>query len=362
MNTAFVLSRHGSFREILEKMGGDKSFMVELAVIRKYAERSEKMFVFSHDSEDFSPMFPGNCKHVRFYNSFLYSLFGWLFVILYARRNDIRLIYAESVSALIELMFVNRLTRAKVVLDYLYLWHLPVTGVKRRLLMMLESFLLGFADYFIVANKDIRKFVGDRGEVLDIGANALLTDLFRNPSPDKRISRLKGRKILFVGRLIRIKDPLTLISAYKEVRKKYPKLHLVVCGDGDLMSECQMAADENVHFMGFAKSMPSIMRSCDMFVLPSLFDASPRALVEAMGSGLPCIATRVGGVPDYLDESCGILIEPANEKMLMDKIEFVLKNPGKARRLGEKARKRIFKDYDLEKNIEMQLDILMKKV
>jgi glycosyltransferase involved in cell wall biosynthesis len=363
MNTGFVLSRHGSFQEILDKMGGDKSFMSELFVVRKYAEKSNHVFVFSHDSKDFSEMLPKNCSHIRFHSPFLYTLFGWMVILCYVLRHDVRILYVESVSGMLSVVFVNKLSRAVVMLDYLYLWHQPVEGrLKRALIRKIERFLICFADYFMAANSDIEAFIGDREKILPIGANSLYLGPFRNPRPDPAISRLSGKKIVFVGRLIKIKDPLTLMRAYIKVRKSYPAVHLIMCGDGELRHECESLADENVHFLGFAKDMPSILRASDIFVLPSLFDASPRALVEAMGTGLACIATKVGGVPGYLDEECGMLVRPGNEDELAQKLLSLLKNPVKAKRLGANARKKIFARYDLEKNTGKQLDFLMKKI
>ncbi len=362
MNTAFVLSRHGSFREISDKMGGDDSFMAELFAIRKYAEKSDRVFVFSHDRESFERLMPENCTHVRFHGPLLYTLFGWIVMLLYVARHGIRIVRVETVTGLLHALFVNRLTRAKVVLDYLYLWHQPMgDGVKKGFVRKLESFLLGFADYFIVANDDVGKFAEGRGKVLDIGANGVILDVFDKALPDTSISRLSGKKIIFVGRLIGIKDPLTLIRAYREVRKKRRDIHLIVCGDGELREECEKVADGSVVFLGFAKNVPSLLKASDVFILPSRFDASPRALVEAMAVGLPCIATRVGGVPGYLDGGCGVLVEPGNVGMLAEKMEYILSHGKEAGRLGRKARERVEEKYNLGKNLEKEIGFMMKE-
>jgi glycosyltransferase involved in cell wall biosynthesis len=363
MNTGFVLSRHGSFEEILDKMGGDSSFMSELIVVRKYAEKSEHVFVFSHDSKDYSGMLPKNCSHIRFYDRNLYTLFGWLVILYYVLRHGIRILYVESVTGMLSVVFVNKLSRAVVLLDYLYLWHQPIEGrVRRALIRSAERFLIGFADYFMAANRDIEEFIGDDEKILRIGANSLYLRPFMAPKPDPRIKKLRGKKIVFVGRLIKIKDPLILMRAYRRVKESYPGVHLIVCGDGELRPECEKLADESVHFLGFAKDMPSVLKASDIFVLPSLFDASPRALVEAMGTGLACIATKVGGVPGYLSESCGVLIAPGDEDALTENILSLLKDPARARSLGRNARIRIFEKYDLEKNVGKQLDFLMEKI
>ena len=363
MNTGFVLSRHGSFREIIDKMGGDESFMLELFVIKKYAEKSDKVFVFSHDNENFERILPNNAVHVRFYNRLFYSLFGWIFIFYYVLRYRLDVLYAESISAMIPVLFLNKITKAVVLLDYLYLWYEPMeSGFKRTFVKKFECFLIKFADYFVVANKSIRSFVNDDAKILDVNANALLLDSFRYVVPDKNLSCIKGKKILFVGRLIKVKDPLTLIKAHRILLNNFPDVHLIICGDGGLRDVCEKEAGSNVHFLGFAKNIPAIMAACDIFVLPSLFDASPRALVEAMGTGLPCIATDVGGVSGYLDNDCGILIEPKDEKILAQKIDYLLSNPSKAKELGYLARKKIFTDYDLEKNIIKEINFLIDKI
>ncbi len=362
MNAAFVMSRHGSFEEIVKKMGGEESFMVELFVIKKYAERFGKVFVFSHDTKKFESKFPENCTHIRFFHPLLYLLFGWIFLAFFTARHKIKVIYVESISGMLTALFVNRMTGAKVILDYLYLWHTTADGLRQSVIKRLENFLVNFADYFIAANSDIVKFVGRRGEILEIGANALLLDAFEKAKPDPELSKLKGRKIIFVGRLIDVKDPLTLIEAFGKVNIRFPDTHLIMCGDGELRSKCEKAAGKNVHFLGFAKDIQSLLKASDIFAMSSVFDASPRALVEAMGTGLPIVATKVGGIPDYLDEKTGILIEPRNSGLMAEKLIYLLSHPVEARKLGENARKKIAEKYDLEKNVKKQLDFIESRI
>ena len=362
MNAAFVLSRHGSLEEITKKMGGGESFMVELFVIKKYAERFERVFVFSHDRKKFEDKMPENCSHVRFFHPLIYTFFGCIIVTLFALRHNIKVVYVESITGMIPALFVNRLTNAKVILDYLYLWHMTAEGFKKRLLKKAESFLIKFSDYFIAANSDIVRFIGRKGEILKIGANALLIDCFDKACPDKGLTKIKGKKIIFVGRLIDVKDPLTMINAFRIVRRKFPSANLIICGDGELKDKCEEIADGNVHFLGFVKDIPSLLKASDIFAMSSVFDASPRALVEAMGSGLPIVATRVGGIPDYLDENAGIMIEPGDSRILADKLIYLLSNPEKSKKLGDNARKKVLEKYDLEKNVKKQLDFIEKEL
>jgi glycosyltransferase involved in cell wall biosynthesis len=362
MNAAIVLSRHGSFAGIRKKMGGDTSFMLELAAVRKYAESFEHVFVFSHDSESFEAEMPKNCSHVKFRSAFLYTLFGWLVILFFVWRHHIRVIRVETVSGMLSVAFVNKLTGAKVVLDYLYLWHLAAgKGIKAGFIRRLESFLLNFADCFIAANAAVKGFIGGRGKMIDVAANGLLIPVFAKAKPDGNLLKMRGKKVIFVGRLTAVKDPLTLVRAFGKVERKFPSAHLIICGDGELRQECEKEAGKNVHFMGFAGNVPSLLKASDIFVLPSAYDASPRALVEAMGTGLACIATKVGGIPDYLDESCGILVAPGDANVLAEKIGYLLSHAKVARKLGEKAKRKVTEKYDYEKNVEKEISFMKKE-
>ncbi len=88
MNAGIVLSFHGSINGIIEKAGGNAKKVSELMLIRKYAERFDKVFVFSHDSKSCEHHMPDNCSHIKLRNRFLYIAFGWVF--LYLRQSVTR--------------------------------------------------------------------------------------------------------------------------------------------------------------------------------------------------------------------------------------------------------------------------------
>ena len=185
-------------------------------------------------------------------------------------------------------------------------------------------------------------------------------DVYFNTGTDehglKIFEKAKTKTIVFVGRLVPMKDPLTLINAFKIVKRKIEGVSLVICGDGELAEDCKKAGKENVYFLGFVDNIPSILKGANIYVQPSAYDPSPRSLLEAMAMGKPCIATRVGGVEHYL-EGYGILVEPGNPEMLAEKIVYLLENPEVAKELGKKAREKMLKEHDLEKNIEKELEM-----
>lgn len=74
--------------------------------------------------------------------------------------------------------------------------------------------------------------------------------------------------------------------------------------------------DKNIFFCGLTDDVYSVMESTDIFVLPSLFEGMPMTLIEAMGTGMPILASNVGGIPDMIEnEKSGLLCEPTVEQV-----------------------------------------------
>jgi glycosyltransferase involved in cell wall biosynthesis len=362
MNAGIVLSFHGSLESILEKTGGDTKRVSEFLLFEKFSKGFGRVFLFSHDSKDYSQMLPENFVQVKLRNRFFYLAFGWIAVLLYTLRYGIKAIYAECGPALPPLFMVNKATGAKVVLNYDNTWFLSAYGLKRRLLKALERFLLNFVDYFVIASTEIAGFVGKRKGILPLKKGIVMEEF--NPGKVRESAiygKIKGKVLVFTGRLHAVKDPVTLVKAHKIAKDRVGNLHLIMAGEGVLRKECESIADKNVHFIGFVDDVPGLLKGADVFVLSSVYDASPRSLMEAMAMGLPSISTRVGGVPDYLDESTGILIEPGNPNVLAEKIVYLLKNPEIAAGMGKKARGKMMKYHDLGRNLDWLVKFLKEE-
>jgi glycosyltransferase involved in cell wall biosynthesis len=118
-------------------------------------------------------------------------------------------------------------------------------------------------------------------------------------------------------------------------------VHLDVVGDGLLRSVYEgLSAGLDVTFHGVLPKaeVAQLMRMADLYVLPSRFDNNPVALLEALASGLPCVATRVGGVPDVVGENDGLLVAPTTDE-IADGICNALRRIGTFDRveIGERA-------------------------
>ncbi len=119
---------------------------------------------------------------------------------------------------------------------------------------------------------------------------------------------------------------------------------------------------DNVHLLGFVPDASERMAQWDIFVLPSLSDLFPRAILEAMAQGLPVVSTTVDGALDMVvNGETGLLAPPGDPQELAAAIGRLLDDPQLARRLGEKGRERVEKVYNVE-GIVAQLDALYQRV
>jgi glycosyltransferase involved in cell wall biosynthesis len=138
-------------------------------------------------------------------------------------------------------------------------------------------------------------------------------------------------RLLSVGNLVAIKGHALLIDALPRLLESHPTVRLDVVGDGDLRYELERRAHDHgvashVRFHGRVerRRVAELMRSADVLVLPSLWENLPCVLLEAMSSGLPVVATRVGGTAEIVDASNGQLVDPGSAAGLAEGIARVL--------------------------------------
>lgn len=146
-----------------------------------------------------------------------------------------------------------------------------------------------------------------------------------------------------VARLVGVKDHATLLRAMARVRAEVHNAHLVCAGDGPLRAELQSLAAElglekHVHFPGTVTLPFSLHHLLDVSVLCSVTEGLPNSILEAMAAGRPVVATRVGGVPDAIqDGTTGVLVPPSNPDALAAALLSLIRAPDRARALGAAA-------------------------
>ena len=157
-----------------------------------------------------------------------------------------------------------------------------------------------------------------------------------------------ARLVVTVGHIRRVKGIDILVEAAAIVAKKLPEAIFLVVGRNSEPHHVQeleakiagLGIQRNVRFLGETENALSILKSCDVFFLPSRSEGFSNALIEAMACGLPCVATRVGGNAEAVEEGCsGYLVENEDAGAAADRIQRLLRNPVSAREMGSVGRK-----------------------
>ncbi|MCP4146931.1 MAG: glycosyltransferase family 4 protein, partial [bacterium] len=160
--------------------------------------------------------------------------------------------------------------------------------------------------------------------------------------------------ILFVGRIQEEKGISELLTAFKKVVVTYPNLRMNIYGDSENRESIETMWDHHpqIYFHGHVDSnkMPGVFTTADIFVLPSYSEGLPNVVMEAMASGAAVIASRVGGIPELLEEGkCGILVTPGNAAEIETAIVTLIRDPQLRNTLTARARRRIENQYSLNK-------------
>lgn len=169
-------------------------------------------------------------------------------------------------------------------------------------------------------------------------------------NPDLLKQKKAGNFILgYIGQLIPRKGLDILINALAEINDIPWRLYLI--GDGSQRQELENLARqkgilERIHLMGFRKDRINFLRGFDVFVLPSRLEGIPRCLMEAMGAGVPVIASNIPGCKDLVqDQQTGLLFEVDNHAMLASLIKKILDSEKLRKKLAASAKDYVYKKY-----------------
>ncbi len=162
-----------------------------------------------------------------------------------------------------------------------------------------------------------------------------------------------GQRLLFVGRLTAGKGIEVLLEAILALRGRLPDLTLTVVGDGPRRSDLENQSRarglaDHVSFVG-AKNQDEVAKLLtdhDIFVLPSFAEGVPVVLMEAMGAGLPVVATQVGGMTELIDDGIsGFLVRPFDAEQLGDRVQQLVVDADLRQRMGRAGRAKVLADF-----------------
>lgn len=229
---------------------------------------------------------------------------------------------------------------------------------------LLRRLLAPCVDRIVPVSNDLRDWlqgtVGIAPSKLTLIDNGVDTERFRPAQAgDARNEPWQDDPDAFVigtvGRLQDVKDQATLIDAFALLRRMLPheRLRLVLVGDGPLRAALAARIEaaglqDSVWLAGPRSDVAPVMRSLSLFALSSIAEGTPVTMLEAMASGLPVVATRVGGIPDLVQDGVmGALVPPSNPTSLAQALAGYVQVRERARAHGAAGRARIEQAYSM---------------
>lgn len=296
-----------------------------------------------------------HCMHVERADAVGRRTLPWrLAKLLRGIRPDV--IHARNWSAWPDIAIASRLVRTRIPLIWSFhgLCGSEPIPLRRRLAFRLLAAMTSRIFAVSRAAKDILvKDVGLRD--VDVILNGVDTVCFKPSGWPAGGGELH---IGSVGSLTPWKNHALAIEALALLTRDGMPCRLSIAGEGwerDNLSRlaARLGVQNRVALVGNIADVPAFLNSLDMFVLPSKTEAHPNALLEAMASGLPCVATAVGGCVEVLNRgTCGVLVPDGNAAAMAGALSDLAKSPDRRQGLGRAARDRVIQRYSLDRMIE----------
>jgi len=243
----------------------------------------------------------------------------------------------------------------------------------------LDRIALRFSDKIIAVSEQIKEDLG-KSEITKSKITVIQNAVQTTHTTDQSVvNRKKMRQALaikdeefavgYVGRLSEEKGVKYLIEAVMLLIKSGEPCRLLIIGDGPKRKEFEglikgKGFKDNIILTGFQTNIEKWIPAFDIFVLPSLTEGTPVALLEAMSYGIPVIATHVGGVPKVIENGTnGILINPADSKALAENLKILCHDSALRKKFGTVSIDVVKKRHNINdwcRKIETQYNKLLK--
>ncbi len=176
--------------------------------------------------------------------------------------------------------------------------------------------------------------------------------------------------LLFVGHLIETKGLDELIEAFRLLKKQHRDVYLIICGEGTEKETINKAIRkynlaQDVYLAGtiMPEKINQWYQMSDVFVFPSYLEGMPNVVMEAMGCGLPVVASAVGGLPEAVSDCKGVyLIEPRNVQALYSTVSRIITTESKRKEMSEASRQKAVELFDITKRVNQVLSIMQNRL
>lgn len=292
------------------------------------------------------------------------------------KENEIIFIQGPALLSFYALFFGRFYHKFVVTYIHVITWELLDNFIKlpksmRKIIVNITKkiaiWLYNKADIVLVPYHDLKDSLKEGGITSNITVAKLGVDINRfNVPKNKESAKSKvgispSKTVIgYVGRVSQEKNVHTLLSAFQNI-KNNKNLHLLIVGDGTKEIVKEIKNKKNVTLTGFVDNVEDYLKAMDIFVMPSLTETTSLATLEAMSTGLPVIATKVGFIKKYIIKDYnGIFFPRESPSHLTLKIKLLIEDIALRKKLGENARKTIAYSFSWERSINKIKRILLR--
>ena len=225
-------------------------------------------------------------------------------------------------------------------------------------LWLTEKLIYNTTDILLTNAEPIQRYLCQRYPDKKIYSIPNLLELPPEVWQQPQRSDIDEKLIVCVGRFAPEKGHRYLITALNVLKRQDIVWRCTFLGAGELAAELRSLVEASglstqVSFPGFCEDVFSVLLTADVFVLPSLHESSPNALIEAMAVGMPCVASDVGGIVDLIeDEKNGLRVPPEDPEALASALHRLLTDSDFATVLGRNARTTILHKFDSTESMQ----------
>ncbi|MEN3284946.1 MAG: hypothetical protein V7607_6086 [Solirubrobacteraceae bacterium] len=295
-----------------------------------------------------------------------WDLAAWRPLVRLLRSGEVQVLHGHMFGSNVWAVVLGRLTGVPVVIAHEHSW--AFTGDRPR--QLVDRHVIGRGSDVLVAcsREDRRRMIevegipADRVLVVPNGIVGLL------PTPGRDVRHELGIAadapvVGSVGALRAEKRFDVLLRAAAQLVPGWPGLRVVIAGAGAERSALEALAGDlglgdRAMLLGARDDVPDVLAAIDVAVTCSDFEGSPLSVLEYMEAGLPVVATRVGGLPDLIDDGVhGLLVPRRDPAALAGALHALLGDPGRRRAMGEAGRRRRREQFDFEVMVQRLEDL-----
>ena len=275
-----------------------------------------------------------------------------------ARQRRIDLFHTHNSLPLFDAFAAARLTGVRAHVHTDHARHFP----DKLRYMVAEHIVSYFLDRIVAVSDDTKKNLVHYEKIapsrITVIPNGIDSERFTQPvdvaAKRAALGLSSGPVIGLAARLTEQKGVIYLLQAVAQLREQFPGLQVLLAGTGDQDDNLKRAAGQlgiagAVHFLGMRMDVPELVRAFDVFVIPSIWEGLPMALLESFAAGTPVVASDVGGVGKVIHHrENGSLVPARDPAALAAELAHVLAHPELRRKYAENARRTFEESYSAD--------------